>query len=134
MAHSLEARVPLLDHQLIEYVHSLPFEYKASKDCGKRMLRDLLQKKLPPELINRPKQGFSVPLHRWFQSGLKETLRSCIESEVYQKSDFFDGKYIRYLYQRYERGSTDLAWHMWQLLAFYFWYISVRDQCSSEWA
>jgi len=79
MAYSLEARVPLLDHRLVEFAYTLPGEIKVKKGA-KSMLKDILYKYIPQELLDRPKKGFAVPLKKWFRKELKEVLYEKIES------------------------------------------------------
>ncbi len=90
MKYSLEARVPLLDHRLVEFAYSLPTDIKL-KNGAKSILKDILYKKIPRELIDRPKMGFRVPLNRWFREDLKEPLLDKIES----LDDRFNKSYIK---------------------------------------
>lgn len=78
MAFSLEARVPLLDHRLVEFALSLPFSLKYRGGRGKHLLRQTLYKRVPASLIERPKQGFGVPLRRWFQGELRDSVRDVL--------------------------------------------------------
>ena len=71
MANSLEVRVPFLDHELVNYIFSLPAHYKIDKNARKKILKDTFRGMLPEELYNRPKHGFEVPLLKWFRGDLK---------------------------------------------------------------
>jgi len=83
MAFSLEARVPLLDHRLVEFSLSLPFSFKYRNGQGKYLLRKSLYCRVPRELIERPKMGFGVPLRRWYEGALRDSLRDVLsEREV----------------------------------------------------
>lgn len=79
MAYSLEARVPMLDHRIVEFAYSLPSHIKL-QNGNKSILKDILYKQVPKKLINRPKKGFSVPLKDWFRDELKDTLYSKIDN------------------------------------------------------
>jgi asparagine synthase (glutamine-hydrolysing) len=83
MAFSLEARVPLLDHRLVEFSLSLPFSFKYRNGQGKYLLRKSLYRRVPRELIERPKMGFGIPLRRWYEGALRDSLRDVLsECEV----------------------------------------------------
>jgi len=86
MAHSLEARVPLLDHRLVEFAYSLPVDLKL-KNGPKSILKDILYKHIPKELIERPKMGFGVPLKHWFRNELKDL--------IYYKIEKLDNRFNR---------------------------------------
>jgi asparagine synthase (glutamine-hydrolysing) len=91
MAYSLEARVPLLDHRIVEFAYSLPTDIRLQND-KKSILKDILYKYVPKELIDRPKRGFSVPLKHWFRDELKDRL--------FDKIDNLDEKFNKkYLYK-----------------------------------
>ena len=78
MAHSLEARVPMLDHRLIEFSFGLPDAFKFREGTGKRIMREAVRSLVPPEILNRGKQGFGVPLDQWFRESLLEFAREHI--------------------------------------------------------
>lgn len=72
MANSLETRAPLLDHRIIEFAYSLPLEYKLSGGIGKKVLREVLYRYVPKEIVDRPKMGFSIPLDTWLRTDLRD--------------------------------------------------------------
>jgi len=82
MASSLETRVPLLDHRVIELAWSMPLTMKISGGISKRVLRSLLYRHVPRELIERPKQGFAVPLDRWLREGLRDWAESLLDPSL----------------------------------------------------
>ena len=75
MANSLEVRTPFLDHQLVEYVFSLPTSYKIDSSTRKKILKDTFRKDLPKIVFERKKHGFEVPLEKWFQNELSSYLK-----------------------------------------------------------
>ncbi|HNW82925.1 MAG TPA: asparagine synthase (glutamine-hydrolyzing) [bacterium] len=122
MAHSLETRVPFLDHKVIEFCQKLPPEYLLHDGISKRILRDIIKPHLPEEILTHKKHGFSVPLAKWFKNELKSQLANAIESNVYKNSGMFNIDYIRKLHFLNKTGQINLSWQMWQLLIFSKWY------------
>lgn len=124
MANSLEVRVPFLDHDLVHFVFSLPDHFKIDKKQRKKILRDAFRQDLPPELYQRNKQGFEVPLLRWFRNELK----SLIEEDLLQK-DFiaqqgiFNFSEIEKLLKQLNSGSPGEApARIWGLIVFQYWW------------
>ena len=121
MAHSLEARVPLLDHELVTFVQSLPSAYKLRNGRSKAILVDLLEPHLPSEVLHRSKRGFSVPLSRWFRNELRERLLSALNGSALTSSGLFRKDYLQRLYRLHQQGRVDLSFQLWQLLVFDEW-------------
>ena len=101
MRYSLEARVPLLDHRLVEFAYSLPTEIKL-KNGAKSILKDILYRQIPRELIDRPKMGFAVPLKEWFRGELKDILQYKIES----LDSRFNRDYLMKLFREHQKGKN----------------------------
>jgi asparagine synthase (glutamine-hydrolysing) len=101
MRYSLEARVPLLDHRIVEFAYSLPTEIKL-KHGAKSILKDILYKQVPRELIDRPKMGFAVPLKQWFRDEMREIVYDKIES----LDNRFNKPYLRKLFQEHQKGKN----------------------------
>jgi asparagine synthase (glutamine-hydrolysing) len=101
MRYSLEARVPLLDHRIVEFAYSLPTEIKL-KHGAKSILKDILYKQVPRELIDRPKMGFAVPLKQWFRGEMREIIQDKIES----LDNRFNKPYLRKLFQEHQKGKN----------------------------
>jgi len=101
MRYSLEARVPLLDHRLVEFAYSLPTEVKL-KYGAKSILKDILYKQVPRELVDRPKMGFAVPLKEWFRGDMREILADKIES----LDNRFNKNYLRKLFTEHQKGKN----------------------------
>ncbi|MBU1668531.1 asparagine synthase (glutamine-hydrolyzing) [bacterium] len=101
MKYSLEARVPLLDHRVVEFAYALPTELKLQHG-SKSILKDVLYKYVPKELIERPKMGFAVPLKHWFRGELKELLYDKIDS----LDERFNKRYLKKLFNEHQKGKN----------------------------
>jgi asparagine synthase (glutamine-hydrolysing) len=119
MAHSLEARVPLLDHPLVEYAASIPPELKLN-GTTKYIFKQAMRGILPDDVIDRPKQGFAVPLGRWFRGELGGFLREHLLSQRCRERGVFNPDYVGKLVALHERGRP-LDFQLWTLLSFELW-------------
>jgi asparagine synthase (glutamine-hydrolysing) len=124
MAHGLEMRVPFLDHELVNYVFTLPVHSKITGDMKKRILRDAFRDMLPPELYRRPKHGFEVPLLKWFRTGLRSLIENDLLSDHFVESQgIFDPQSIRKLKKRlFSLNPGDVHAHIWALIVFQWWW------------
>lgn len=118
MAHSLEVRVPLLDHQLVEWMSGLKPEWKLAGGDGKHLFKRALKPYLPDDIMYRPKQGFSIPLAKWLRGPLRDKYRREVLSEQMTDSGLFDTDYLRKLQQQHDSGRHDHSVVMWELLMF----------------
>jgi asparagine synthase (glutamine-hydrolysing) len=120
MAHSLEARVPLLDHEIAEFALSLPPSLKFRDGVGKWVLRRALGDRVPDEVFRRPKQGFDVPLRDWFRGPLAHRLAALSDrsSAVY---DFVEPRAVDRIVQEHRVGRRDHARTIWRLVMFDQW-------------
>jgi asparagine synthase (glutamine-hydrolysing) len=121
MAHSLEVRVPLLDHEFMEYVARIPACYKLHAGEGKYIFKKALTGLLPQEVMTRPKMGFSIPLAQWFRDGLKTVFEERVLSERAFVADLFDLTPIRQWWAQHQRGTRDYAPQLWALLVLECW-------------
>lgn len=122
MAHSLEARVPLLDHNLVEFAFTLPDSLKVDpKGGGKRILKELAATLVPPEVIYRPKKGFSVPLADWFRHELYEMISDLNSDLNSLANDFINRKFIMQMIQEHITYCVDHAERLWSILMFQNW-------------
>ena len=122
MATSVEARVPFLDHQLVEYAMSLPLELKIKGASGKHILKRALEKVLPPDLLYRTKRGFGAPIREWFRGDEGRELAGLILNSTMRQRKLFDYDFIARLIDEHQRGARDWSFHLWALLNVSLWY------------
>ncbi|HPE81254.1 MAG: amidotransferase 1, exosortase A system-associated [Sedimenticolaceae bacterium] len=118
MAHALEVRVPLLDHQLVEWMSGLRPEWKLAGGNGKHLFKQALKPYLPDDVMYRPKQGFSIPLAQWFRGPLREKYQREVLGESMADSGLFNNDYLSQLLQQHDSGLRDNSVVMWELLMF----------------
>lgn len=131
MAHSIEARVPLLDHKLVEFTATIPPELKLRGGTTKYIFKRAMRGILPDEIINRPKHGFAVPLGRWFRGKLGNFVRELLLSETSRRRGIFNTDYIERLIRRHTDG-RDLDFHLWTLISFELWCRTFLDKRPKE--
>lgn len=133
MAASLEVRVPMLDHPLVEWAAGLPIEWKLRGGQGKYILRKLAERLgIPAAIWDRPKQGFALPLVHWMRSEMKEELsRLLLEPRTLQRGYFSRGG-VRALLEEHFRGRRDNSAKIWLLLVFELWHRNFLE-AEQEW-
>jgi asparagine synthase (glutamine-hydrolysing) len=120
MAVSLEARVPLLDHRVVEFVLRLPQDYKIRNGTQKWLLRQVLARFLPAELINRPKCGFGAPLDSWLRNDLRWMVDVYLNPEHIRRQGLFDVNTVDVAVQRFLSGKSH-HFRVWALIVFQMW-------------
>jgi asparagine synthase (glutamine-hydrolysing) len=118
MAHSLEVRVPLLDHTFVEWVGTLPASLKQSGRAGKVVFKKSLEPYLPEEILYRPKMGFAVPLAQWFRGPLRDRVRATLLGDRLAASGLFRAEVLGEIVAQHERGQRDHGSIIWALLMF----------------
>jgi asparagine synthase (glutamine-hydrolysing) len=118
MAHSLEVREPLMDHELIEWLATLPSSLKLRAGTGKLLLKKAMEPQLPHDLLYRPKMGFSVPLARWFRGPLKVRVREAVLGERLADTGWFERRTLARLVEEHGSGVRDHSAPLWSLLMF----------------
>jgi asparagine synthase (glutamine-hydrolysing) len=127
MAHSIESRVPLLDHPLVELALRLPLEQKIREGERKRLLRRVAARVLPREILTKRKQGFGVPLGIWFRGQLRDAFEDVLRSPRLRQRGYFEGREIDRLLQEHRSGRRDHELRLWQLFMFELWHRQYID-------
>jgi asparagine synthase (glutamine-hydrolysing) len=124
MSVSLEGRDPLLDHRLLEWMAKIPGSAKINKGVKKYILKEIVHKYIPEEIMNRPKMGFGVPIETWFQKDLKEYFETYLGVEALKKHNLFNIEYIQQKKDWYYSGKANenVVSQLWFLLMFQMWY------------
>ncbi|MFZ2884357.1 MULTISPECIES: XrtA/PEP-CTERM system amidotransferase [Nitrosomonas] len=118
MAHSLEVRVPLLDHELVEWVSGLPASMKLRQQEGKYILKKSLEPYLPHEVLYRNKMGFAVPLASWFRGPLRERVRTALLGNTLADTGIFDMAFVKKMLDQHQSARRDYSAPIWTLLMF----------------
>lgn len=121
MGVSLETRVPLLDHRIVEFAWSLPLDYKIYNGVTKWPLRKVLDRYVPNELIDRPKMGFSVPIGDWLRGDLRFWAEELLDENRLRKEGFFDPKPIRQKWLEHLSEQRNWQYQLWNILMFQAW-------------
>lgn len=119
-AHSLETRVPLLDHRIVEFSWTLAQDYKVRGGASKWILRELLYRYVPRELVDRPKQGFAAPVESWLRGPLKAWAEDLLSVQALEREGPFLAAPIRRLWLEHQNGA-DWQYVLWPILAYQQW-------------
>ncbi|HEX8293885.1 MAG TPA: asparagine synthase (glutamine-hydrolyzing) [Pyrinomonadaceae bacterium] len=122
MATSVEARVPVLDHHLVEYAMGVPRALKVEGRSGKHVLKRALEEVLPADVLYRRKRGFGAPVEGWFRGRSAAELESRVMNSTLRGRGLLDYTYIARLFEEHRRGARDWGFHLWALLNLSLWY------------
>jgi asparagine synthase (glutamine-hydrolysing) len=122
MATSVEARVPFLDHHLVEYALGVPRSLKVEGTVGKHILKRALESILPHDLLYEPKRGFGAPVREWFREGLGEWFDEHLLNSTMRKRDLLDYGFVARMLDEHRSRKGDWGFHLWALLNLSVWY------------
>jgi asparagine synthase (glutamine-hydrolysing) len=127
MAHSIESRVPLLDHEVVSFAASLPAHMKLRGVARKRVLKQAAAAVLPAEVFARPKHGFGVPIGVWFRESLRDFVVDTLQSPRARQRGYFEPHFVDRVIREHLTGRRDHTLRLWQLLMFELWHREYLD-------
>jgi asparagine synthase (glutamine-hydrolysing) len=121
MGVSLETRIPLLDHRIVEFACALPLPMKIKQQTGKQILRRILYQHVPKELIERPKMGFGIPIAQWLRHELLEWTEDLLNPTRLKQDGLLHPESIWQYWQEHRQGHRNWASQLWDILMFQAW-------------
>ena len=128
MAHSLEVRVPFCDHRLVELAASIPPEMKVKGFTLKYLFKQVMGDVLPKKILNKRKQGFSVPLGYWLRNELRQLAEWSLSPERIKQRGYFDPEVVSNMWNTHLSGKVNYASQLWVLIVFDLWHTFYIDQ------
>jgi len=128
MAVSLETRTPFLDHRVVDFAANLPLRVKLRDKQSKWILRQLLDRYVPRDFVERPKMGFGVPLHDWLRGPLREWADARLDPARIARHDVFDPIEVRHIWEEHQRGYSNNTATLWPVLMFDAWWTETHGQ------
>jgi asparagine synthase (glutamine-hydrolysing) len=132
MANGLELRVPFLDHKLVEFAAALPDASKISRHGGKSLLRKAMRGVLPKAILQRPKNGFGVPLASWLRGPLRQFTRDHLLTSDSASGSWLDRGEVKRIVEEHEQARADRSQEIWSLLVFEFWHSHFIDDSAQR--
>lgn len=128
MKHSLEARVPFLDHRIIEFALNIDNNLKIRKNTSKFLLKEILFEHLPSSLYDRPKKGFSIPLKKWLNNEMRFLITDYLNKKSIEETAILDYKFVEKLIADYDKGDDYLGLRIWLLIVLQHWLLNNKSK------
>ena len=122
MSVSIEAREPLIDHRIIEFVSKLPTSYKINGATQKYLLKEIVHKYVPKEMMERPKKGFGIPLAKWLNNDLKSLVSTYLNEDRIKSQGIFNHNELTKVVKEFYNGDNEAREFLWNMLMFQMWY------------
>jgi asparagine synthase (glutamine-hydrolysing) len=122
MATSLEVRVPLLDHKLIDFVTTVPASLKLAGTETKHLLKRVARDLIPAEILDRPKQGFGIPLEQWINRQLRDQIRETLSEPRTRQRGYVNSDYVDLILDEHHKNRRDHSFPLWALLILELWH------------
>lgn len=122
MSASLESRVPILDHRLVDFMATLPDSYKVTPEASKRILRDIVYARVPRAMLERPKMGFGVPIDTWLRGALRDWAEDLLSPASLDSHGLFDTSLVATAWREHQGGQRLRHHELWAVLMFQSWY------------
>jgi asparagine synthase (glutamine-hydrolysing) len=127
MAASIEARVPLLDHRIVEFALSLPRDSKLHRGQTKVILRQAMRGRVPEAVLNRPKEGFSIPLKHWLRGPLRSLMTDLLSADCVERRGYFEPQTVAGWVSEHLQGHANHSHRLWALMVFELWHRQILD-------
>lgn len=132
MLYSLETRVPILDHRIVEFSMNISPSLKVKNGIQKYILKELLYEMVPKELFDRPKWGFSIPLNKWLLGPLGALIDTYLSEGVVRKSGFVSWSHTETMIKQFRAGKNYLYNRLWLLIVLHYWHLEVHQKYSND--
>ena len=113
--------MPLLDHRVVSFALGLPTSLNVQNGVGKQVLRSVLYRHVPRELIDRPKQGFAVPISHWLRGALREWAEDLLDYRTLTDEGYWNADVVRWFWKEHLSGREDYSFELWGILMFQAW-------------
>lgn len=130
MAHSLELRVPFLDHKVVEFAATIPYDLKLHGLTTKYVLREAVRGLLPPDVFRKSKKGFTFPMGLWIKRDWKDLVEDTLSEKAVQRRGYFRHAYVEWLLAQHYSERRDFSYEIWALVVLELWHRIYIDQSS----